>query len=99
MDYKMNVKEKIHNILMNLPVEQVQVRLINQFSHRVVALVVSPTFEGMDESHRQSIVWNELLQQLPSQDQYWVEYVFTKTPTEAARDLSALQAQPSLSID
>jgi len=50
---------------------------------KLVARVVSPSFEGIDEAERQAVIW-DLLEQLPAEDRRRIEFVFTDSPSEEA---------------
>ena len=38
--------------------------------------------EGMPDGDRQHLVWGKLLDELTDREQEWVEFVFTKAPSE-----------------
>ena len=52
---------------------------------RFTAIVVSPTFEGMDEGERQHRVWQLVLDRLGSPASVAVEFIYTYSPSEKAR--------------
>ena len=52
-------------------------------SGRLVAIVVSDEFAGMEEVDRQAQVWEHLLKALPPEEVSQVEFVFTSTHEEA----------------
>lgn len=51
---------------------------------KLIALVVSTDFVGMEEHERQAIVWRLLLAKLSDAEQADIGYVFTNTPEEKA---------------
>ena len=51
-------------------------------SSKVLVSLISSEFEGMDEVDRQSIVWKALMDGLSVEEQRYVEYVYTKAPSE-----------------
>ena len=51
---------------------------------RLIAIVVSPRFEGQNEAVRQAQVWRHLQQQFVDEELQRVEFVVTQTPTERA---------------
>jgi len=53
--------------------------------NKLIALVVSPGFAGMEEHERQDIVWGLILDNLSDAEQGEVGYVFTNTPEEKAQ--------------
>ncbi len=55
---------------------------------RLVAVVVSPRFEGVDEGERQQEVWLLLRRKLGAEDLRRVEFVMTDTPAERAEALA-----------
>ena len=78
----MDIKEKLKQVLKRLDVVDPEVRILDEFGYRLVALVVSKTFEGMSDGDRQHLVWGKLLDELTDREQEWVEFVFTKAPSE-----------------
>jgi acid stress-induced BolA-like protein IbaG/YrbA len=78
----MDIKEKVRQALMSLDVADPEVRFLDEYGYRVVALVVSPSFEGMSDGDRQHMVWGRLLNELTRRELEWVEFVFTKAPSE-----------------
>ena len=55
---------------------------------RALVFVVSPTFEGMDDGHRQLLVWGKLLEDFTPEERSEVEFVSTRAPSELkANDL------------
>ena len=80
----MDIKEKVKNILERLDIAEPEVKILDEFGYRVVALVVSKSFEGMPDGDRQHLVWGKLLDELTDREQEWVEFVFTKAPSELA---------------
>lgn len=78
----MDIKEKIKNVLERLDVAEPEVKILDEFGYRVVAVVISKTFEGMSDGDRQHLVWGKLLDELTDREQEWVEFVFTKAPSE-----------------
>jgi acid stress-induced BolA-like protein IbaG/YrbA len=78
----MDIKEKVKQVLLRLDVVDPEVRILDGFGYRVVALVISSSFEGMPDGDRQHMVWGKLLDSLTEREQAWVEFVFTKAPSE-----------------
>ncbi len=92
----MNIKEKVKEILTRLDVTDPEVRILDEPGYRVVALVVSRSFEKMSDGDRQHLVWGKLLDELTDREQEWVEFVFTKAPSElgpAGKKLIELEPQ------
>lgn len=59
----------------------------------VMGVVTSPTFDGMDQSDRQSIIWGCLLAELAPMDNALVEFVWTYTPEELTARRAAAAAE------
>ncbi len=78
----MDIKEKVKQVLMQLNVIDPEVKILDEYGYRVVAVVVSRSFEGMTDGDRQHLVWRKLLEELTDREQEWVEFVFTKAPSE-----------------
>ena len=55
---------------------------IGHDGQKFVAVVVSTSFEGMDEAERQSLVWGHLQQRFEDHQLVQLEFVFTNTPGE-----------------
>lgn len=51
---------------------------------KLLAFVVSPVYEGMDEGDRQAQAWGLLLDNLSDDEQSQVAFVYTNTPQERA---------------
>lgn len=58
---------------------------VSNDGRRLVAVVVSPTFEGMNESGRQRLVWEHLQTEFELHELRKVEMVLTDSPSEVAR--------------
>jgi hypothetical protein len=50
--------------------------------YQAFVFVTSPTFEGMDESKRQSTVWGSALRSLTDDEQRMIEFIFADAPSE-----------------
>jgi acid stress-induced BolA-like protein IbaG/YrbA len=84
----MNFKSKVKKVLEGLPLSNLEVEIEPDSGARVVAVVTSDEFEGMDEGERQHLVWKKLLEELDPYEQTLVEFVHTMAPSEyeAAHD-------------
>lgn len=49
---------------------------------KILAFVVSPTFEGMDEAERQAIVWGNVFDTFTEDEQRRIEFIYTDAPSE-----------------
>jgi acid stress-induced BolA-like protein IbaG/YrbA len=78
----MEFKEKVKRILEQLEVETPVVTIEPGNGYRVVAEVVSPSFDAMDEGERQMIVWSKLLDELADHEQSGIDTIFTNSPSE-----------------
>lgn len=66
-------------------VEAVTDVFIGREGSKLMAVVVSPAFEGKQEHERQNEVWGLLLHDLTDAEQAQVGFVFTNTPEEKAQ--------------
>lgn len=74
--------QKLKTVLSNLPVKIDGVRVAPSNSYLVVAWIVSPSYETMDEAERQAMVWNHIHRALDDNEQRRVEFVYTDAPSE-----------------
>lgn len=51
---------------------------------RLIGVVVSAKFEGMDEAERQRMIWNHLHKTFDADQLVQVEFVFTNAPSESS---------------
>jgi hypothetical protein len=80
----MRLEDRVRALLEGLDIVSPQVRIIDHYGARILAQVISPSFETMDEGDRQRLVWGKLLDELPDQDSRMVEFVYTDSPSEIA---------------
>ena len=78
----MLLEEKVKKLLEGLEIVDPQVKILEHFGLRILAQVVSPTYETMDEGDRQAMVWGKLLDELPDRESRMVEFVYTDSPSE-----------------
>jgi len=78
----MDIKERLAESLKKIDLDDPIIRVVPGDHHRVVGIIVSPTFEGKDEAERQDIVWDRVLKDLDDQDQSRIEFLYTDTPSE-----------------
>jgi acid stress-induced BolA-like protein IbaG/YrbA len=78
----MTTQEKVRRVLERLGLSAPAIDVQPSDGHRIVAEVVSDSFEGMPEEDRQELVWTELGKQLDPREQAQVEYVLTNAPSE-----------------
>ena len=57
---------------------------VGREGRKLIAIVVSPAFEGKEEHERQSEVWGLLIDNFTDDEHAQVGYVFTNTPEEKA---------------
>jgi hypothetical protein len=60
---------------------------------KLIGLVVSPGFAGMEEHERQALVWGLILDNFTDGEQAQVRYVFTNTPEEKAMAQAEAEAE------
>lgn len=75
-------KGELEDVLRNLDYENVQVRVDVERGRKLVAVVTTPDFQGMDEAERQAQVWRRIYETLDEEDHQLIEFVFTNTPKE-----------------
>ena len=78
----MEFRDKVRRVLEEIELPDLQVEIESEELGRVVAEVLSPAFETMDEFDRQHIVWQKLLDRLDDYEQTRVEFVHTTAPSE-----------------
>ena len=81
----MDFAEKLRSILKDLPLLDVEVRLMegDEYHDRYLATVTSPGFASLTDAERQAMVWGQVLERLDETEQRRVEFVWTETPEEA----------------
>jgi hypothetical protein len=90
----MLLEEKVKKLLEGLEIVKPEVRIIDHYGLRILAQVVSPSFETMDEGDRQVLVWGKLLDELPDRESRMVEFVYTDSPSEI-EEAEAQAADPN----
>jgi hypothetical protein len=61
--------------------------------YKILAQVVSPTFEGMEEHERQEIVWRLVLDTFDQDEQDRIGFLYTDAPSEV--DAEGESPEPS----
>ena len=56
---------------------------VSRDGRKLLAVVVSPSFERLNEGERQSLVWGHLMSRFSDDDLVRIEFVFTNTPEES----------------
>jgi hypothetical protein len=90
----MLLEEKVKKLLESLEIVDPEVRILKHYGLRILAQVVSPSFETMDEGDRQTLVWGKLLDDLPDRESRMVEFVYTDSPSEIAEAEAADHTSP-----
>lgn len=49
---------------------------------KVMGVVVSPSFEGMNEAQRQAVVWDRVFKTFEPADVKRIEFIYTDAPSE-----------------
>lgn len=80
----MDFKERVKRVLEGIDVADPEVQILENRGTRILASVVSPSYETMDEGDRQSMVWGRLIDELGDYDSRRVEFVYTDSPSEVA---------------
>jgi acid stress-induced BolA-like protein IbaG/YrbA len=65
-------------------VEDPEVDAIPGDYHQVLGIIVSPSFEGMDEGRRQEIVWDRVLRTFDEAERRSIEFIYTNAPSDVA---------------
>jgi len=78
----MRFRDKVKKILEEIELPDLEVEIESEERGRVVAEVLSTTFETMPDHERQELVWTKLLERLDDYEQTRVEFVFTTAPSE-----------------
>jgi hypothetical protein len=80
----MQFRDKVKKVLEEIELPGLEVEIESEEYGRVVAEVLSPAYETMDEYERQELVWGKILERLDDQEQRRVEFVHTTAPSERA---------------
>jgi hypothetical protein len=64
--------------------ESPEIRMIETEPFRYAGVVISPTFEGMEDHDRQRLAWQAVLDTFSEEDRRWIEFIYTHTPAEMA---------------
>jgi hypothetical protein len=64
MEFNMEFRDKVKKVLEEIELPGLEVEIESEEMGRVVAEVLSPAFETMDEYDRQLLVWGKLLERL-----------------------------------
>jgi acid stress-induced BolA-like protein IbaG/YrbA len=75
--------EQLRHALEQLPFAVEQLVVYSE-KGRLIAVVVSNQFEGLDEAERQRLIWHHLFQRFDARQITPIEFVFTNTPQEDA---------------
>jgi acid stress-induced BolA-like protein IbaG/YrbA len=88
----MDIKERVKRVLEGLDLVDSEVKIPENRGTRVLAAVISPSFEAMEEADRRSMIWGQLIDELGDYDSRRVESIFTATPREVAEDIAEAEA-------
>ena len=72
------IREKVLKSLRKLQLQDTKIDAAMDDAGNVFATVESSTFDGMEESERQTMVWRQLRSDLVPDEQARVEFVFTR---------------------
>jgi acid stress-induced BolA-like protein IbaG/YrbA len=64
--------------------ESPQIDVIESDPYRYQGIIVSPTFDGMEDWERQEQVWDRVYKTFDEEDRPWLDFIFTNTPAEIA---------------
>ena len=88
----MNIEERVVQALKGLDLIDPKITIFRNRGPRILAEVLSPSFEGMRDGRRQAMIWGKLLDELGDEDSNRVEYVGTFTPREHVELLAKANA-------
>jgi acid stress-induced BolA-like protein IbaG/YrbA len=91
----MDIEERVIRALKGLDLVDPEVKIFESQGSRILAAVVSPSFEQMEDADRQSLIWGKLIDELGDYDSRQVGYVVTATPREVAEDIAQMDAAPN----
>jgi hypothetical protein len=78
----MRFPEQLEQVLQQLPLRELRVRIVNPDAFQCIVVLVSPDFEAMDEADRQSLVWGHLSKAFTWEELSQIEFIFTDSPAE-----------------
>ncbi len=81
---RVGIEEQLFRSLKRIDLIDPVIRIGPGDHGRAVAVIVSQTFEGMNEARRQEIVWDRILKDLDEDEQREIEFLYTDTPSERA---------------
>ncbi|MEO6811514.1 MAG: hypothetical protein ABI353_20570 [Isosphaeraceae bacterium] len=84
MNSHVDFQQRLLQTLKGLDLEEPEVRVVPGDQFKYLGIVVSRSFEGMDEAERQELVWERVLRTLDRDDQAQIEFIYTDTPSEIA---------------
>ena len=74
--------EKVRKSLEGLGLANAEILFEDPDSYRLVAVLLSDSFDGMEEGERQEMVWGKLLADFDDDEIRRVEFVFTQAPSD-----------------
>lgn len=97
-DTQESTRVKLFRVLEKLALDSPRVRAFDApgSAYSVMAQVVSPDYELMDEADRQAMVWRLIHKELTTDEQRRVEFVYTDAPSELEDGGHEQQATPSV---
>lgn len=79
-DFDIRFEKCLRGLALDNP--RIRVYPADYAEYKYFGSIVSPSFEGMNEAKRQSLVWGQILESLDDDDQRRVEFVYTDAPSE-----------------
>jgi hypothetical protein len=64
--------------------ESPEIRVIETDPYRYAGIIVSPTFEGMEDDDRERLAWQAVYDHISEDDRQWIVFLYTHTPAEMA---------------
>jgi hypothetical protein len=76
-------RDKLRRCLEGLNLQQpTTIQILDGDYGKFLAIIISPTFENMDDGDRQELVWGQVLDHLDQEEQGWIEFLYTYAPSE-----------------
>ncbi len=88
----MDFEQRVVQALKGLNLIDPEIKIFESHGSRILASVVSPSFDKMEDADRQSMIWGQLIDELGEYDSRQVGYVITSTPQEVAESIASVNS-------
>jgi hypothetical protein len=75
---------KLDESLKRTPLEAPRIKVFRGDFCEILVTILSPSFDGMDESERQEIVWKRIFADFEEDERSLIRFIFTQSPSEFA---------------